>query len=143
MVIAYSLYHHITKIFFVYKQTNDRVTPQRLPCNFCGYWELPNNRIADSDGVTRRNPGIGWRTDINIDINPIEYPGVKAPIYYAFLFFSRAAGNILGAPIIYYARGAQGVLPMWVGGATSQLDLPSLTLLSVAGCGRLQLGVPH
>ena len=32
---------------------------------------------------------------------------------------------------------------MWVGGATSQLDLPLLTPLSVAGCGRLQLGVPH
>ena len=31
---------------------------------------------------------------------------------------------------------------MRVGGATSQLDLPSLTL-SVAGCGRLQLGVPR
>ena len=30
-----------------------------------------------------------------------------------------------------------------VGGATSQLDLPSLTPLSVAGCGRLQLGAPH
>ena len=29
------------------------------------------------------------------------------------------------------------------GGATSQLDLPSLTSLSVAGCGRLQLGVNH
>ena len=29
------------------------------------------------------------------------------------------------------------------GGASSQLDLPSLTPLSVAGCGRLQLGVPH
>ena len=29
------------------------------------------------------------------------------------------------------------------GGATNQLDLPSLTPLSVAGCGRLQLGVPH
>ena len=29
------------------------------------------------------------------------------------------------------------------GGATSQLDLPSLTPLSEAGCGRLQLGVPH
>ena len=29
------------------------------------------------------------------------------------------------------------------GGATSQLDLPSLTPLSAAGCGRLQLGVPH
>ena len=31
-------------------------------------------------------------------------------------------------------RGAQGVLPMRVGGATSQLDLPSLTPLSVADC---------
>ena len=30
-----------------------------------------------------------------------------------------------------------------VEGATSQLDLPSLTPLSVAGCGRLQLGVFH
>ena len=36
---------------------------------------------------------------------------------------------------LYSARGAQGVLPMRVGGATSQLDLPSLTPLSVAGCG--------
>ena len=36
---------------------------------------------------------------------------------------------------LYYARGAQGVLPKRVGGATSQLDLPSLTQLSVAGCG--------
>ena len=45
---------------------------------------------------------------------------------------------------LYYARGAQGVLPMRVGGrATCQLELPSLTPLSVAGCGRLQLGVPH
>ena len=32
---------------------------------------------------------------------------------------------------------------MRVGGATSQLDTPSLTSLSVAGFGRLQLGVPH
>ena len=29
------------------------------------------------------------------------------------------------------------------GGATSQLDLPSLTPLSVAGCGWLRLRVPH
>ena len=28
-------------------------------------------------------------------------------------------------------------------GVTSQLNLPSLTPLSVAGCGRLQLEVPH
>ena len=32
---------------------------------------------------------------------------------------------------------------MRVEGATSQLDLPSLMPLSVAGCGRLQLGVPN
>ena len=32
---------------------------------------------------------------------------------------------------------------MRVGGATRELDLPSLTPLSVAGCIRLQLGVPH
>ena len=37
--------------------------------------------------------------------------------------------------LIYYARGDQGLLPMRVGGATSQLDLPSLMPLSVAGCG--------
>ena len=29
------------------------------------------------------------------------------------------------------------------GGTTSQLDQPSLTPLSVAGCGRRQLGVSH
>ena len=34
---------------------------------------------------------------------------------------------------LYCARGAQGVLPMRVGGATSQLDQPSLTPMSVAG----------
>ena len=33
---------------------------------------------------------------------------------------------------LHYARGAHGVVPMRVGGATSQLDLPSLTPLSVA-----------
>ena len=32
---------------------------------------------------------------------------------------------------------------MYGGGATSQLDLPSLTPLSVAGCGCLQPGAPH
>ena len=36
---------------------------------------------------------------------------------------------------LYYASGARGVLPMRAGGATSQLDLPSLMPLSVAGCG--------
>ena len=36
-----------------------------------------------------------------------------------------------------------GVLLMRVWGATRRLDLPSLAPLSVAGCSRLQLGVPH
>ena len=47
------------------------------------------------------------------------------------------------AALIDYGRGAQGILPIRVGGATSQLNLPSLTPLSIAGSGRLQLGVPH
>ena len=47
------------------------------------------------------------------------------------------------APIYTVHEGAQGVLPIRKGRATSQLDLPSLTLLSAAGCGRLQIGVAH
>ena len=56
-----------------------------------------------------------------------------------------AASLAIYRPHLYRAiRGAQGVLP-WVGwGVTaSQLDLPSLTLLSLAGCARLQLGATH
>ena len=49
----------------------------------------------------------------------------------------------LSSSDLYYARDSQGVVPMRVGGATSQLDLPFLTKLSVAGCGLLQLGIPH
>ena len=40
-----------------------------------------------------------------------------------------------GLIYVCYTRGAQGVLHMRVGGETSQLDLPSLTPLYVAGCG--------
>ena len=47
-----------------------------------------------------------------------------------------------GCTNLYYARGAQEVLPIRVGGA-SQFDLPFLTPLSVAGCGRLQLRVTN
>ena len=56
-------------------------------------------------------------------------------------FFFSIAFFLKGCTDLYYARGVQGVLLMRVGGATSQLDLPSLTPLSVAGCGRLQLGI--
>ena len=44
-----------------------------------------------------------------------------------------------GCTYLYCARGVHGVLR--VGLMASQLDVPPLTLLSVAGCGRLQLGV--
>ena len=54
-----------------------------------------------------------------------------------------ASSIITKAALIYYARGTQGILLMRVGGATSQLDLLSVTPLSVASCSRLQLGVPH
>ena len=41
-------------------------------------------------------------------------------------------------------RADPGVLPcVWWGVMASQLDLPSLTALSIAGCGRLQLGAQH
>ena len=39
--------------------------------------------------------------------------------------------------LIYLGTAHEG------GGATSQLDLQSLTSLSIAGCGQLQLGVPN
>ena len=44
---------------------------------------------------------------------------------------------------LYCARGAQGVLPCkgW-GLKASQLNLPSLSPVSVAGCDRLKLEVP-
>ena len=47
------------------------------------------------------------------------------------------------APIITVPQGAQEALIMRVGGATSQLDLKSLTPLSVASCGGLQLEFAH
>ena len=37
--------------------------------------------------------------------------------------------------LIYYARGAQGVLPMRVGVRQVNLMIPSLRPFSVAGCG--------
>ena len=61
---------------------------------------------------------------------------VRAPVAAASLAISRL--HLQSA-----IRGAQEVLPMRVGGATSQLDQPSLMPLAVAACFRLQLGVPN
>ena len=53
------------------------------------------------------------------------------------------AGSIPAeAALIYNMQDDHVVLPMRVGGSTCQLFLPSLTKLSVGGCGRLQVGVP-
>ena len=56
-----------------------------------------------------------------------------------------ARSNPAEGALIYTMHEAlmQGVMPIMVEGATSQLDQPSLTSLSVTGCGCLQLGVPH
>ena len=68
----------------------------------------------------------------------LAYPWHRVPAPVA------AASQAICRPRLHRAiRGAQGVLPTRVGRATSQLDLPSLTLMSAAGCGRLQLGVLH
>ena len=45
--------------------------------------------------------------------------------------------------LIYTMHEALRGNAMRVGGATSDLDLPSLTPFSVAGCGWLQLRVQH
>ena len=55
-----------------------------------------------------------------------------------------AASLAICSPHLHCAlHRAQEELPIRVVGATSLLDLQSLTPLSVADCGRLQLGVPH
>ena len=51
--------------------------------------------------------------------------------------------NSSDLPIIASDVKLRGHCPWMSGGATSQLDLTSLAPLSVASCGRLQLGVPH
>ena len=79
MVIAYCVHqHHIAKILFAYKQTNDRssntVTATLL---FWGLLRVTQKWCCQRyRWVTWRNPGSGWRTDIY----PIEEPGVTRGI---------------------------------------------------------------
>ena len=59
---------------------------------------------------------------------------------------SEAAASlaICGQRLHRAIRGVQGVLPcVWLGATANQLYLPSLSPLSVAGYGRLQLGASH
>ena len=55
----------------------------------------------------------------------------------------KVARSIPAEASLSYTMQALRGTAHWGGGATSQLDVPSLTPLSVAGSGRLQLGVPH
>ena len=55
-----------------------------------------------------------------------------------------AASLVLGCPHFHYTSGAAGDTALCSVGVTEyQLELESLTILSVAGCGRLQLGAAH
>ena len=48
------------------------------------------------------------------------------------------------SPHLHHASGVQGVLPCEGWRVTAnKLNLPSLTTLSVAGCGQMQLGEVH
>ena len=53
------------------------------------------------------------------------------------------ADSIYTVPIYTVQVVLRGSCPVKGGVADSQLDLPSLTLLSIAGCGRLQLRVAY
>ena len=72
----------------------------------------------------------------------VRWPGIPKVARSRFTECSKSCDL---QPALHLAiRGAQGGTDMYiVGSATSQFDLPSLTPLSIAGCGRLQLGAPH
>ena len=93
---------------------------------------------------------IPWVAALVVRWPGIPWTCVRVPV--------AAASLTISSPHLYRAiRGAQGVLPMTVGGATSQLDLPSLTPLYVVHLyllrqksasdaivrHSLQLGVPY
>ena len=65
-------------------------------------------------------------------IDGLAFPSVSVPL--------AAASLVICCQHLFHASGAQEVLPCEGYGVTvSQLDLPSLTPLLVAGCGRLHL----
>ena len=74
----------------------------------------------------------------------VRWPGIPKVAQSAVRRSLSAANLVICSPhcTVQYVE-LRGYYPVLGGGATSQLDLPSLTPLSVAGCGRLQLGAPH
>ena len=63
--------------------------------------------------------------------------------------FERSSDLIPHTPVLicsahlHVQLALRGYCPVTGGGTTSQLDLPSVTPLSIAGCGRLQLGAAN
>ena len=113
-----------------------------LPCS--GGYHLERSGINCKKGATTENQGA--------DVNSIDIPGVAAravrwlgnPKVARSRLTQCSKSCDLQRALHCAIRGAQwGTTLCRVGGATSQLDLPSLTPLSIAGCGRLQLGAPH
>ena len=84
---------------------------------------------------TRQKQCVSWIPDINIAHLGSTHT-LSGRIGKVVASHAAVARSIpLRCTDLYYARDAQGELPMRVGDATSQLDLPSLTPLSVADCG--------
>ena len=93
-------------------------------------------RLAAATGTRTQDLGLpGQRTACAATLGV-----TKAPGYYTLS--SRIGKVVASRTQGCLVDSRQGVLPMRMGGATSQLDLPSLTPLSIAGWGRLQLGDP-
>ena len=69
MVIAYSLYNITIQKNILCLQRNQRSSnTAEAILVFLGLLRVTKQSFANGNGVTLRNPGSGWRTDIN----PIE-----------------------------------------------------------------------
>ena len=100
--------------------------------------------IAWSYSVVQIHGPSAWSNCmVLLRLCPIPWVAAKARWLPRPLKLQGLLTAVESAPIYAYAQGSQGVLPLTVKGATSQLDLLSLTPLFVAGCDRRQLGVPH
>ena len=92
-------------------------------------FEITEFNFVREDGHFNRTPHGGVRILIHSDTLSGRIGKVVAS-------HAAVARSIpLRCTDLYYSRGTHGVLPMRVGGVTSQLDLQSLMPLSIAGCG--------
>ena len=132
-------------------------TPSSLPemkVN-CKKWIMNANKVILEDLVVcviLRNSCIPWVYTLReIHVYPARcIPWVAAPAVRWSGWSRKFAADSVQHVLWFAARiavcntwSSGGTALCRVGGATSQLDLPCLTPLSVAGYGWLQLGAPH